>query len=475
MNVIETDGLGKRYRRTWALRDCHLTVPAGHVAALVGPNGAGKTTLLRILAGVATPTAGTATVLGYTPGSQRARDAVSAVDQTVPLYRHLRVRDLLAAARALNDQWDTDLAVQRLSSLNLTTSCKVSKLSGGQQAQLALTLALARRPRLLLLDEPLASLDPLARQEVLGWLMTCVAEDGLSVVFSSHVIAELERVATYLVVLSQGQVQVAATVDSLLDSHLALTGPAGDGRSPGWPSARHHHTTGRAAGPGAGQDRRGAARLGGPPGHDGGTRARLPAGAVRPRAAPTGGGAMTALMIKAINVPRMTRVTWYKHRASVLGIPGLFLLAAALLFIDSVLQRHWISSHHLTYCLAYAGNATSSRCLTQDSPYLLGVFAEFVNYWRTEGTVVAVFLLAAVTGLFAGVPWVAREFEGGGFRFTWTQSVSPLRWLLGTFGPLTLLAEVTAAICGVAAHWWFQVAQCGLMAEPPRGAGNHSR
>jgi ABC-2 type transport system ATP-binding protein len=226
MNVIETDCLGKRYRQTWALRDCRLTVPAGQVAALVGPNGAGKTTLLRILAGVATPTAGTATVLGHTPGSQQARDAVSAVDQTVPLYRNLRVRDLLAATRALNDQWDTDLAAQRLSSLGLTATGKISRLSGGQQAQLALTIALARRPRLLLLDEPLASLDPLARQEVLGWLMTCVAEDGLSVVFSSHVIAELERVATYLVVLSQGQVQVAATVDSLLDSHLALIGPA---------------------------------------------------------------------------------------------------------------------------------------------------------------------------------------------------------------------------------------------------------
>jgi ABC-2 type transport system ATP-binding protein len=198
------------------------------VAALVGPNGAGKTTLLRILAGLAAPTAGTATVLGYIPGSQRARDAVSAIDQTVPLYRHLRIRDLLAAARALNDRWDSDLAVRRLSSLGLTTSAKVSRLSGGQQAQLALTVALARRPRLLLLDEPLASLDPLARQEVLGWLMTCVAEDGLSVVFSSHIIAELERVATYLVVLSQGQVQVAATVDRLLGSHLALIGPAAD-------------------------------------------------------------------------------------------------------------------------------------------------------------------------------------------------------------------------------------------------------
>jgi hypothetical protein len=171
---------------------------------------------------------------------------------------------------------------------------------------------------------------------------------------------------------------------------------------------------------------------------------------------------MTALMIKAIKVPRMTQVTWYRHRALVLGIPGLFLLAAALLVIDSVLQRHWVSSHHLTYCLAYADNSTSSRCLTQNSPYTLGVFAGFVDYWRTEGAVLAVFLLAAVTGLFAGVPWVAREFEGGAFRFTWTQSVSPRRWLLGTFGPLTVLAGVAAAICGVAAHWWFQVAQFRL-------------
>lgn len=171
---------------------------------------------------------------------------------------------------------------------------------------------------------------------------------------------------------------------------------------------------------------------------------------------------MTALTVKAINVPRMTQVTWYKHRALVLGIPGLFLLAAALLVVDSVLQRHWVSSHRLTYCLAYAENSTSSRCLTQNSAYQLGVFAEFVNYWRTEGAVVAVYLLAAVTGLFAGVPWVAREFEGGTFRFTWTQSVSPLGWLLGTFGPLALLAEVSAAICGVAAHWWFQVAQFRL-------------
>jgi ABC-2 type transport system ATP-binding protein len=225
MNVIETDGLGKRYRRTWAVHDCDLTVPAGRVTALVGPNGAGKTTLLRILAGLATPTTGTATVLGSEPGSKQARDTIGALDQTVPLYRHLRVGDHLAAARTLNDRWDDELAGHRLSSLGITPDRRVGRLSGGQQAQLALTLAMARRPRLLLLDEPLASLDPLARQDVLGWLMTCVAEDGLSVVFSSHVIAELERVANYLVVLCQGRVQVAATLDSLLDTHLALTGP----------------------------------------------------------------------------------------------------------------------------------------------------------------------------------------------------------------------------------------------------------
>jgi hypothetical protein len=179
---------------------------------------------------------------------------------------------------------------------------------------------------------------------------------------------------------------------------------------------------------------------------------------------------MTAWAAKAIKVPRMARVTWHKHRASVLGIPAMFLLAAALLVIDGVLQRHWVSSHHFTYCLTYAPHSTSSRCLTENAPYTLGIFAVFVNYWRTEGTVLAVFLLAPAAGLFAGVPWVAREFEGGGFRFTWTQSVSPRRWLLGTFGPLTLLAAAAAAICGVAAHWWFQVAQFRLDGgTTPRG------
>ena len=176
MTAVEADRVGKRYRRTWALRDCTLAIPAGQVAALVGPNGAGKTTLLRVLAGLAAPSQGQVRVLGGSaPGSPAARAGVSYVDQQMPLYRTLRVRDILSAAEALNNRWDRDLALTRLDTLGIPLRRRAGKLSGGQQAQVALTLALARRPELLLLDEPLASLDPLARQDVMGWLMASVA------------------------------------------------------------------------------------------------------------------------------------------------------------------------------------------------------------------------------------------------------------------------------------------------------------
>ncbi|HZR55138.1 MAG TPA: ABC transporter ATP-binding protein [Streptosporangiaceae bacterium] len=229
MNVFEASGLSKRYRGTWALRDCDLAVPAGHVVALIGPNGAGKTTLLRLLAGLTRPTAGSLALLGGgRPGSDAIRNDVAYLDQQVPFYRDLRVRDMLRVAGAMNRQWDEGLAQQRLAAWGIPLRRRAGKLSGGQQALLALTLAIARRPRLLLLDEPMASLDPLARQDATGVLMTSVAEDGLSVVISSHVLTELERVASYLIVLSGGQVQVAAPVDSLLAGHRALIGPAGD-------------------------------------------------------------------------------------------------------------------------------------------------------------------------------------------------------------------------------------------------------
>jgi ABC-2 type transport system ATP-binding protein len=220
MNIIETAGLGKRYRRTWALRDCTLAVPAGHVVALVGPNGAGKTTLLNLAVGLATPTTGAVSVLGGAPaGSPDALDRIAFVAQDAPLYKGLPVADMLHVARNLNRRWDGERAEQRLAGLRIPRDKRVGELSGGQKAQLALTIALARRPSLLVLDEPLASLDPLARHEFMESLLSAVAGEGISVVLSSHVVAELERVADYLIVLSGGKVQVAGEIEALVASH----------------------------------------------------------------------------------------------------------------------------------------------------------------------------------------------------------------------------------------------------------------
>jgi ABC-2 type transport system ATP-binding protein len=222
MNVIECIELGKRYRRAWALRECTLGIPAGHVVALVGPNGAGKTTLLNLAVGLAMPTTGTVTVLGgRAAGSPDALDRIAFVAQDAPLYKNLPVADMLHVARNLNRRWDHQRATKRLAGLGIPLNKKVGQLSGGQKAQLALTVALARRPELLVLDEPLAALDPLARFDFMQSVMETVAAEGISVVLSSHVLAELERMADYLIVLSFGQVQVAGEVDDLVAAHGA--------------------------------------------------------------------------------------------------------------------------------------------------------------------------------------------------------------------------------------------------------------
>jgi ABC-2 type transport system ATP-binding protein len=229
MNVIEARGLGKQYGSTWALRECMLAIPAGHVAALVGPNGAGKSTLLNLAVGLAAPTTGVVTVLGgHAAGSPAALDGVAFVAQDTPLYKNLSAADLLHLTRNLNRRFDQRYAQSRLGELGIPENRKAGQLSGGQQAQLALTLALARKPRLLVLDEPMAMLDPVARHDFMATVMTAMADDGVSVVLSSHVLAELERVADYLVLLSEGRVQVAGEVDGLLASHRVLTGPAAE-------------------------------------------------------------------------------------------------------------------------------------------------------------------------------------------------------------------------------------------------------
>jgi ABC-2 type transport system ATP-binding protein len=229
VNVIETHALGKSYGSTRALHDCTLAIPDRHVVALVGPNGAGKTTLLNLTVGLVIPTTGEVRVLGgRRAGSLAALDRIAFVAQDAPLYKNLSAADLLHETRNLNRRFDQDYAERRLGELGIPLKQKAGKMSGGQQAQLALTLALARRPQLLVLDEPLAMLDPLARHDFMATVMTAVAEDGVSVVLSSHALAELERVADYLVVVSHGNVQVAGEVEDLLATHRMLTGPASE-------------------------------------------------------------------------------------------------------------------------------------------------------------------------------------------------------------------------------------------------------
>jgi ABC-2 type transport system ATP-binding protein len=227
--VIQASGLGKQYRRTWALRDCTLGIPEGHVVGLVGPNGAGKTTLLRLATGMIAPTCGTITVLGERPAAGPAQLArVGFVAQDTPVYAQMTVADHLRLGTWLNPGWDDELARRRIGQLDLDPKQRAGSLSGGQRAQLALTLALAKRPELLILDEPVASLDPLARREFLQGLMEAVAEHGLSVVLSSHLVADLERVCDHLIVLVASRVRVAGEVSALLATHHRLSGPRRD-------------------------------------------------------------------------------------------------------------------------------------------------------------------------------------------------------------------------------------------------------
>ena len=225
--ALQADGLGKRYGSKWALQDCTLEVPAGSVTALVGPNGAGKTTLLQLAIGLSEPTTGTVSVLGHSPRADAivVLPKVGFVAQEHPLYRGFTITETLKLGRKLNPSWDDLVAADRIERLGLPLGQKVGKLSGGQQAQVALTLALAKRPELLLLDEPVASLDPLARREFMESVMEVVADTGMTVILSSHIVADLERVCDHLVILATGRTQLAGSIEDIVASHRVLTGP----------------------------------------------------------------------------------------------------------------------------------------------------------------------------------------------------------------------------------------------------------
>jgi ABC-type multidrug transport system ATPase subunit len=227
MNIpLQTMDLGKRYGRQWALRDCSLELPAGRVGALVGPNGAGKTTLLQLAVGLAAPSAGSVAVFGAAPRQQQPRvlPRVGFVAQDQPLYHRFSVAEMLTVGRLLNARWDERAVRTRLARLGIPLEKRVGALSGGQRAQVALALALGKRPDLLLLDEPVASLDPLARREFLQALLEA-AQTGVTVLLSSHIIADLERICDYLIILSASRVQLAGDIAALLAQHSLLVGP----------------------------------------------------------------------------------------------------------------------------------------------------------------------------------------------------------------------------------------------------------
>jgi ABC-2 type transport system ATP-binding protein len=225
MSAISTQGLGKRYGSKWALEDCTIEVPEGSVTALVGPNGAGKTTLLQLAVGLTRPSAGDVTVLGLSPRDPALLARVGFVGQEHPLHRGFTVAETLKLGRKLNPGWDDALAHERLQRLDVPLDRTVGRLSGGQRAQVALTVAVAKRPELLLLDEPVASLDPLARREFLNALMEAVSETGLTVILSSHIVAELERVCDHLVILAQARAELTGPIDEIVAGHRLLTGP----------------------------------------------------------------------------------------------------------------------------------------------------------------------------------------------------------------------------------------------------------
>ena len=240
--ALRTDRLGRRYGRVWGLRDCTIEVPAGVVAGLVGPNGAGKTTLLEMVIGLLEPTEGQVSVFGESShGDAAARLArVGYVAQDHPLYRDFSVADMLHLGRSMNPGWDQDLATARMDKLGIPPKRKVKGLSGGQRAQVALTMALAKRAPLLVLDEPVSSLDPVARLELMRDVMAEAAGTGLTVLIASHVVSELERLCDWLIILTGGHVQLAGPADDLLAAHRLFTVPRAtpDAELPGLPIHR---------------------------------------------------------------------------------------------------------------------------------------------------------------------------------------------------------------------------------------------
>ena len=440
--VLDARGLGKKYRSRWALRDCTLQVPPGRVVGLVGPNGAGKTTLLHLAVGLLQPTAGQIDILGDRPASSPEHlGRVGFVAQDTPAYSGLSVADHLRMGGWLNPRWDDGMAQRRIDQLHLDRKQRAGKLSGGQRAQLALTLALAKRPELLVLDEPVASLDPLARREFLQHLMEAVAEGGISVVLSSHLVADLERVCDYVIVLTASRVQLAGDVEDLLASHYRLTGPRRDvSRLPaGQEVIEASHT-----------DRQTTLLIRtDAPIHD-------PAWTIEPVGLED---LVLAYMgrtnqvehtststLRGLDRPRrcrMIRLSWRQFRAQAIVAGGLLLAIAVVLIA---------TRSHLSYLYGIYAKAEAACKASRDCRDVSINLSQLDKLLELLGT--ALVALPALVGAFWGAPLIAREFEAGTHRLAWTQSVSRTRWLAAKLGVVGLGSVLVTALLSLMVTWW---------------------
>ena len=459
--ALVADGVTKRYRRTLALDHCSFAIPEGAIVALVGPNGAGKSTLLHCATGLTRPSAGTIRVLGGEPGD-RTLPGVGFVAQDAPLYRDFTAGELLTMGDKLNRDFDVAFGRERLPKVGVPLDRRVDRLSGGQRAQMALCLALAKRPRLLLLDEPLASLDPLARREFLSAMVDAVAETPTTVVLSSHLITDLERVCDHLLVLHAGRVQVFAETDQLLATHKILIGPGGPRRAriAGVERGRPRHrraTTEHAAGPNERTSHR--TRLGATRRQPRRPRPRLPGGQRRDTARPPGG-------------ERMTWLVWRQHRKQLLfGVLALVVLGAFFVGTGRPIHDRF-EKLGLPECLPAAMDEpvvvdtdALDRGVVEDAPAIdeatlaIGRCVQtardfYGDYQNVLLVGTLLWVLPMLAGMFWGAPLVAREIEHGTHRLAWTQGVSRLRWAATKIGLVSVAVLVMTAIYAGMLNWW---------------------
>ena len=431
--AFETAGLGKRYGSAWALQDCTLGVPEGHVTALVGPNGAGKTTLLRLLVGLAKPSAGTLEVLGRVPdGSEEFLAGIGYLAQDVPLYRRLSAADHLALGGRLNRVWDDDGARRRLSGLGVPTDRAVATLSGGQRAQVGLGLALAKRPRLLLLDEPVAALDPLARREFLAALSEAVADGEVSVMLSSHLLHDLERVCDHVILLERvPRADLRGHRDpARLAPHARRPALRSVGGGTG-PDRRHGHAD-AAPDPAARAARRPRARpaLGGARDRTRGHHPRLHGerpGRNRGPLGSSGGGAVNHLV-------------WRLHRNQAYFAVAALAALAVILLVTGITMAD-------DYRRALAGCTATQSCFDLHN-----------ELFRGDGAIIDLvdltLIIPLLFGLFWGAPLLAKEFEDGTHNLAWTQGVSRRRWLRVNLTWSLLAAAVWGAALAALVSWW---------------------